>query len=664
MPPTKKAAVEASQPAATAAKASSFPSKISKNCTLIQLREEATFRGLDLGTVPLSKATLLEILGDGSTSSKAAAEKLSKSKKTTAAAATEKKKSNTANTKGKTKATSAAAKKSAASPSAAAKNTKTAPAAPTTTSSANKAATKKGTSATTKSDASGKKQKEEKNVEKASAVAKKPSDSVTSPKKKNKNSSNKPLSSPSKQTTLKFAVASAAGVVVVAPSESANDNNAAKKRKKLPTEPTFFARKHSKTNTGPSRKTAIVSAAPTTVSSAPVVSAVAAKPASTASEQQLPRISKKLTLAQLKEEAAARQLYDAKSLPKTKADLLHHLVDASIHVAETPQYKAYQALLRRVQNEKSALYAQSLANRQAEERKKEERAQKKYEKERAEAAQERADEKARQACLHQHSFPRVHPHPLARSKDLTIEGIPRRKRCDVCHSNFSKWNGFHPTLYSCEPCDWDICGDCFSLENMNPEERRRHEEKQRIEREKQRREEEKREREREKQRRKEEEEEERRWNAQKEFKAATIKPTQQNKDLDAKAHKFVVWCSDGYGNDGWHSYNGPPTQHFDTSWKTAKEANDRARYLFFWKNPWGLSPQDVDDDNGVPKAEMREGLATYTVEPADSSCWTVGVVPSVAFRHLPESSTYRHNLDDDDDDFHHHHAIRIGGISY
>jgi hypothetical protein len=116
---------------------------------------------------------------------------------------------------------------------------------------------------------------------------------------------------------------------------------------------------------------------------------------------------------------------------------------------------------------------------------------------------------------------------------------------------------------------------------MSPEERRRFDEQQRIVRAQEDREREKERREQENRQQKEEEEEKRLWNAQKRFKEIIIKPTQSHKKLTTKAHNFVVWCSDGYGNDGWHSYNTPPTQKFDTSWKTAKEANDRARYLHF-----------------------------------------------------------------------------------
>jgi hypothetical protein len=51
---------------------SRMPGKITKHCTVDQLREEALFRGLDIGTVPLPKNVLLQILGDGSASAVAA----------------------------------------------------------------------------------------------------------------------------------------------------------------------------------------------------------------------------------------------------------------------------------------------------------------------------------------------------------------------------------------------------------------------------------------------------------------------------------------------------------------------------------------------------------------------------------------------------------------
>eukprot|EP00557_Chaetoceros_sp_GSL56_P005687 CAMPEP_0176499134 /NCGR_PEP_ID=MMETSP0200_2-20121128/12742_1 /TAXON_ID=947934 /ORGANISM="Chaetoceros sp., Strain GSL56" /LENGTH=237 /DNA_ID=CAMNT_0017897487 /DNA_START=113 /DNA_END=823 /DNA_ORIENTATION=+ len=54
---------------------SKMPGKITRYCTIEQLRDEALHRGLDIGTVPLPKTVLMQILGDGSTSSLAVARK-------------------------------------------------------------------------------------------------------------------------------------------------------------------------------------------------------------------------------------------------------------------------------------------------------------------------------------------------------------------------------------------------------------------------------------------------------------------------------------------------------------------------------------------------------------------------------------------------------------
>lgn len=618
MPPTAK----------PIAKVAAFPSKVNKNCTLNQLRAEATFRGLDLGTVPLSKTQLLDILGDGSISSKAAAEK----QKTLVAKA---KISKTAPTAQATKTLNnkkAPSKKKASSKTLL--DSKEPP-------SKNKA---------TKSDIRTAAKK------KVSNGSKEASKQATSPSKKPKKKC-----TPTKQTTLNFASASKPPPQI---KKTPSVPLSGTKRKKAPLQATFMARKSAKTG-GPKKvsSAALVDPALSSVAkkktapavapilsfdsvavsqkkNAPGVASVVSCTQRKAPPQQiLPRISKRLTVAQLKEEATARQLFDKRTLPKSKADLLHHLVDGSIHVAETTQYKEYQAILQRLEDERPELLVKSMTNHQAEFQKQDERRQKRREQERvkeeqeqAAARQTRSDEIARQACLHTLSFPQVHSHSLAKHSQLKMNGSPRRGCCDVCPHNHFFFGLERKPLYTCEICDYDICTACFNTQNMTPAERLKHEEKKRIEEQRERAEQVRR-----------EAEETRRWDAHQQFKTAICKPNPVNKNLGTKGHKFVVWCSDG------DAYQGPPMQNFDTSWKTAKEANDRARYLFFWKNPWGIDPREVSDDNGFPKATHRDGLSTYTVEPADSSCWTVGVVPTVAFHHLPEASDIRHAFDDERD---------------
>ena len=145
---------------------------------------------------------------------------------------------------------------------------------------------------------------------------------------------------------------------------------------------------------------------------------------------------------------------------------------------------------------------------------------------------------------------------------------------------------------------------------------------------------------------KEEQKERARWDATARFKPTTIKPPAGNKNADSMI-KFTVWCSAGFDNDGWHSWGGEPDKLFDSSWKTKKEANDRAEYLFFWKNVWNVSPQEVSDDNGEPKPSEQDGMKKWTVAPSDSKRWTVGVVPASAFQHLEKACLRRHIYDDE-----------------
>ena len=103
---------------------------------------------------------------------------------------------------------------------------------------------------------------------------------------------------------------------------------------------------------------------------------------------------------------------------------------------------------------------------------------------------------------------------------------------------------------------------------------------------------------------------------------------------------FTVWSSCGYGNDGWHSYNPPPDKVFDSSFKQVADANARAKYLFYVKNPWGIDPveellerNEIDESFTGPKND----LLRLQVRPDDSETWTVGVVPDAAFAHLDKA---------------------------
>ena len=174
-------------------------------------------------------------------------------------------------------------------------------------------------------------------------------------------------------------------------------------------------------------------------------------------------------------------------MPKLKADLLHQLVEGSIHVKETTIYKDYQDLLAKVTGEKAQLYSESLrkkqeteAKREASRLEREAKEEKKRREEQRRRLQEREEEKKRQKHHHSHSFPQVHMHPLAKTKDLCTHGGPRRGRCDACDNRRTP-SGYlifsleepKPAVYTCEECDWDICHDCFLKENKSDAEKKR-----------------------------------------------------------------------------------------------------------------------------------------------------------------------------------------------
>jgi hypothetical protein len=79
---------------------------------------------------------------------------------------------------------------------------------------------------------------------------------------------------------------------------------------------------------------------------------------------------------------------------------------------------------------------------------------------------------------------------------------------------------------------------------------------------------------------------------------------------------YTVWSSDRE-----YFHDSDPIV-FDSSWRTAAEANARARYRFVHGNPWGVG----EDDLGDISESMRNGLLHMRTSPPDSSTWSTGVV--------------------------------------
>ena len=118
-----------------------------------------------------------------------------------------------------------------------------------------------------------------------------------------------------------------------------------------------------------------------------------------------------------------------------------------------------------------------------------------------------------------------------------------------------------------------------------------------------------------------------------------------NKNIK-KLKKYVVYSSDGYGYDGWHSYAGPPENKFDSSWDTKEQANARAAYLFHACNPWGIEVNELMESE-IDSA-VHSGLASYCTTPDDSTTWTVKVVTGIKNFSCLQTT---HDDDDDDDEY-------------
>ena len=356
----------------------------------------------------------------------------------------------------------------------------------------------------------------------------------------------------------------------------------------------------------------------------------------------LARISKKLTMVELKEEAECRGL-EKKTLPKTKADLLAHLVEGSIYLKKTDAWKQVEALKEQMEREKDDLLVHARVAQRLEDEKRQERQCKKEEKERAEREKQRMLELTQQRSLHKHYFPLVHGHPLARSSELMHHTNSRcysHVSCETCEC-------FTTPLYTCESCDFDICSRCFQRANMSKKELTALEAKEQKEAKARHRAEEKHQEQLRKQEEKEEKERIARWDATKQFKKSIVNPPDKNKvPTGNKMIGFTVWCATGYQDDGFHSGNGPLIYEFESTWKSAEDANARARYMFYWKNCWGIYPDEMEETGESTEEWEQDGFKHFTYIAGDSCEWSVGVVPDLAFRHMPYSSMGRATYDD------------------
>jgi hypothetical protein len=78
---------------------------------------------------------------------------------------------------------------------------------------------------------------------------------------------------------------------------------------------------------------------------------------------------------------------------------------------------------------------------------------------------------------------------------------------------------------------------------------------------------------------------------------------------------------------------GSPEKEFNSSYNTIEEANERAEYVFYHENPWGLEEDEfpyVETDF----VSSKSGFRRLQCCPDDSERWTVSIMPSSAFDYI------------------------------
>jgi predicted nucleic acid-binding Zn-ribbon protein len=357
-----------------------------------------------------------------------------------------------------------------------------------------------------------------------------------------------------------------------------------------------------------------------------------------------------MKVADLLAEATARGL-EVKAVSRmNKNELISTLVVGSMCITKSETWVEVLRVREQFENDRKKAADEERkrqdaldAQRRQQEMKRQAKEMERQAKLQAEREEKRSAEIASQAEKHIHLIPKVHGCKLAKTSDLLFYEEARIYRysscCSVCRSRYNDM------LYSCEKCDFDICSDCHKEKTMTEAEKKA-EAKRKAALEKERQEAEAAMR-----RQIEEEEEEfrQKWDPKSHFKPNIINPPDANLDPDVKKG-YVVWSSDGYGYDGWHSYEGPPEKVYDSTWSTKANANERARYLFHWKNPWGHEAEHMMEEEHIVESK-NDGLIKYVTSPDDSSTWTVAVTPAAAFAHLDNVRKFGNHHDDDEEDY-------------
>mmetsp|Transcript_11451 Transcript_11451/g.14147 ORF Transcript_11451/g.14147 Transcript_11451/m.14147 type:complete len:374 (-) Transcript_11451:73-1194(-) len=306
-----------------------------------------------------------------------------------------------------------------------------------------------------------------------------------------------------------------------------------------------------------------------------------------------PRASASTTIPVLKAELKHRGAKGYSQKPK--AALLDLVGNNSILLHLTAEYKAYQALLQQVEQEKLQAVEQQEQKRIREEEDKEN--QRKQEILALQALREQEIVEQRSKHIKK---TKVHPCPLASSAELLFEGEPRPSLFSARCSDNSPFCS-HTVCWTCESCNFDICAACFAFQSLPAKQQEQKLKRREAE---------------QQQRRKKELQRAQQMRAAEEARIqkekAKYPPQVQNPEARHKNKnkmlKFVIAETEGYYPDAFHSYQSPSIT-FDSSYSSLQDANLRAEYKYLYENQWGLS-RDEMVERGYDK-KMTNGKVKF-----------------------------------------------------
>jgi hypothetical protein len=132
------------------------------------------------------------------------------------------------------------------------------------------------------------------------------------------------------------------------------------------------------------------------------------------------------------------------------------------------------------------------------------------------------------------------------------------------------------------------------------------------------------------------------WDASSVFEAWIITPPDNNKVPKGSMMKgYTVWCSIATADVQF------PPKNFDTTYRHLNDANSRARFMFYWRNPWHLSPNKMSESVLIQSdnSAMSGCASTFHCVHPNGDKWIVSVVNDSTFKYLDDASLQRHDLD-------------------